>query len=151
MSYRPYNIKGNTVILGALNLGGAGDDGWLEYAALSEDDVEVIVGQLGDVTSSAIHNPAMTVTIKVKETTKTYAELGQLLEAQRAAVARGDAMPVLPWLHQDAINGDSCDEPEAHFLSGPGLTKTQRASVREFKILLPNAKNNMRYGAKLLG
>ncbi len=140
------SLAANTAILGPLNLSGYGDEGALEYAPTSEDDVEVVAGYDGGVVANHILDDSVILTISVRETSRTYRELGALLQLQRAARSRGQAVPRYPWRHIDALNGDEVNVAATIFVGGPGLTKTNRFSNRPFKLLLPNAKLSFRYG-----
>lgn len=142
-----YNLNANTFIFGPLNISGFGDDGAVEYTFLSEDDFEIIVGYDGATVANAIQNYAGIAEIKVKETSRTYRELGALLQIQRLAARNGQPIPRYNWRHSDSINGDGLNDGGCLIVGGPGLTKTNRFSVRPFKILLPNAKSLITYGA----
>lgn len=142
----PYNLNANTFIFGPVNISGFGDDGAVEYTALSEDDVETIVGYDGTATPNMIQSWALIAEIKVRETSQTYAALGALLQIQRQAAANGIAIPRYPWLHIDGQSGDEVSDTSCLFTAGPGLTKANRYSVRSFKILIPNGKRTILYG-----
>lgn len=143
---KEYVLAANTFIFGPLNLSGFGDEGAVEYAAIAEDDAEIVTGYDGGATINWILDNGVIATISVRETARTYRELGALLQAQRLLISQGLPSVPQPWTHLDAYNGDNLSVPDARIISGPGLTKTNRFSNRPFKIFLPNGKLLMKYG-----
>lgn len=141
-----YNLASNTFIFGPVNISGFGDDGAVEYTALSEDDIETVVGYDGTATPNAILSWAWIAEIKVREGSATYKALGALLQAQRLAIAQGLTVPRYAWYHKDGTNGDEVKDTNCIITAGPTMSKTNRYSVRSFKILIPNAKLNALYG-----
>lgn len=146
---KEYVLASNTFILGALNLSGFGDEGAVEYAATTEDDAEIVTGYDGGSVINWSQDGGVIATVSVRETSRTYRELGALLQAQRLLLSQGLPSVPYPWTHIDAFNGDKISVPDARIISGPGLTKTNRFSNRPFKIFLPNAKQLMRYGTTI--
>ena len=146
---KDYSLSANTFILGPLNLSGFGEEGAVEYAPIAEDDAEIVTGYDGGATINWILDGGVIATISVRETARTYRELGGLLQAQRLLIAQGLPSVPYPWTHIDAFNGDKISVPDARIIGGPGLTKTNRFSNRAFKVFLPNAKQLMRYGTTI--
>lgn len=142
-----YNLLTSTFIFGPVNISGFGDDGAIEYVASSENDMEVIGGYDGTSTPNAILDWALIAEVKVREGSSSYKALGALLQLQRQQVATGQPVTRYPWFHADSSNGDQIQDTDCLFVAGPTLTKTNRYSVRSFKILIPNGKRNMIYGA----
>lgn len=146
---KDYILTANTFIFGPLNLSGFGDEGAVEYAAVVEDDAEVITGQDGGSVLNWSLDYGAIATISVRETARTYRELGELLRQQRLLIQGGQAPPNYKWVHIDGINGDKIEVTGARIIGGPGLTKTSRFSNRAFKVFLPDAKAQMAYGTLL--
>jgi hypothetical protein len=146
---KEYSLAANTFIFGPLNLSGFGDDGAVEYAPIAEDDAEIVTGYDGGATVNWILDFGVIATISLRETARSYRELGALLQAQRLLVSQGQPSAPYPWTHIDAFNGDNLSIADARLIGGPGLSKTNRFSVRPFKVFLPNAKQLMRYGTAI--
>ena len=143
---KEYVLAANTFIFGPLNLSGWGDEGAVEYAPTTEDDAEIVTGNDGGSVLNWSMDSGVIATLSVRETSRTYRELGALLQAQRLLISQGQPSVPMPWTHIDGFNGDELSVPDARIISGPGLTKTNRFSNRPFKIFLPNAKLAMKYG-----
>lgn len=143
---KDYVLASNTFILGPINISGFGDEGAVEYAATTEDDAEVVSGYDGGAVINWNLDHGIIATLSLRETSRTYREIGALLQAQRLLISQGQPVAPLPWLHIDAFNGDKLSVPDARIIGGPGLTKTNRFSNRPFKVYLPNAKLLMKYG-----
>lgn len=146
---KDYILTANTIIFGPLNISGFGDEGAVEYAAAVEDDGEVITGTDGGAVVNWSLDYSATATLSLRETARSYRELGELLRQQRLLIQGGQAPPNYKWVHIDGINGDKIEVAGARIIAGPGLTKTGRFSNRPFKIFLPDAKAQMSYGTLL--
>jgi hypothetical protein len=139
---KTYDLKKNILIVGGYDISGFGEDGGISYE-LGADRFEPTVGADGEVTVSANNNNSMVATIKLMETSKAYKVLADLQTAQEDEEG---ALPALPYLHRDPINGDKVSDRFAVFLNKPAPSKGKKVGEREFRILLPNAAKEMVLG-----
>lgn len=141
-----YNLKANIVTLGGIRIEGAAEDGFLTYE-FGSDLIETTVGADGCVSVSMINDDSAIAVITVKETVPAAKILWDLSRAQRAAM-QITRIPPLPFYHADLITGDLASDPQAVFVSVPGMNKGSTLGTREFRILLPYVRRTMVQAAK---
>lgn len=137
MPVKMYDLKAVALIIGGFTITGYGDDGGMEIEP-NADVAEFAVGADGEVTVSRTNDKSMIATITVRETSRGYRILGELLAAQEAATP----IPSLPFLMQDPISGERVTDENAVFLGRPTIAKGRTAGDREFRILLPQGADN---------
>ena len=140
-SLKTYDFRQVTLVIGGFDIGGYGDDGGIDVE-WGADVGEMSVGIDGEATFSADNNESATVTITVKETSRSYRDLAGLYTTQKAQ----RPIEALNFLMRDAINGDEVKDRFAAFLSLPGMSKGKTAGERVFVLALPNARANAKFG-----
>ena len=80
---KTYDLQSVYLTLGGYRIGGYGEDGGIEFE-YSADIGELKTGADGQSVFSRINNPAMLCTITVMETSLSYKQLADLMQAQAA-------------------------------------------------------------------
>jgi len=141
---KTYDLQSVYLTLGGYRIGGYGEDGGIEFE-YSADIGELKTGADGQSVFSRINNPAMLCTITVMETSLSYKQLANLMQAQAAL----EQIERLEFSMEDEINGDKVTEQYATFIARPVPSKGKAAGERQFKIALPNAATTAKFGANL--
>lgn len=144
-----YNFANNQIIVGGISIGGFEEDGGVEYE-FGSDIEEDAVGADGEVTFSHLNDDRLYVNIRLKETSKSYNDLGGLLLAQLTARRNlGAALFQVPYLHIDPNTGDEVASGEAIFMHRVGPNKGRVAGERVFRLCLPYGARNIVNGLLL--
>lgn len=139
---KTYDFAYNNVVIGPVIVEGYGDDGGLEYEEV-EAEGEMAYGVDGEATFSRYNTDGLIVTITLKETSNSIAELDALRREQR----QQRKIQPLPYTHRDEITGDKVASGYAVFLNHATPSKAKQAGEREFRIHLPYATRNTVEGA----
>lgn len=142
---KSYDFRKVITTVGRINLSGYGDDGGIEVDWGSAA-MEKAVGAYGDVTYSKINDESCTVTITVRESSRTYRDLMALQRTQ--AAGEGPIEP-LAFYMRDLINGDELKDRYCVFMELPSMSKGRTAGDRVFVLDLPNARGKALFGAKI--
>ena len=141
---RFYNFEKVKLIIGGLIIGEFDEDGGIEFE-FNSDLNEPSVGADGTVTISHLNDNMVTATITLKETSRSYRDLADLVEVQ-VALQRAGTLGAVPFGCIDPITGDEIFEDKAIFLNRPTPSKAKMAGAREFRVLLPYAGDNIAFG-----
>lgn len=137
-----YNFKANRLLIGGFEIGGYDDDGGIEYEF--GDDIHRHVSTAdGETVISRVNDFRLTATVTLKETSKGYKRLANLLRIQKSNELGIDP---LPFIHVDPINGDIVASPYSIFINHPSPSKARDAGSRQFQILLPYAAFSVELG-----
>uniref|UniRef100_A0A6M3KSW2 Uncharacterized protein n=1 Tax=viral metagenome TaxID=1070528 RepID=A0A6M3KSW2_9ZZZZ len=128
-----YNFSRVVLTVGGYPIGGYGDDGGvsIDYAG---DDATMTQGADGEVVINQLPSQPATVTVTLKEVSKSNAILAGLRDIQRA-------LPVgyvLPFLLLDPSTGESLACAQCAFANRPNVSKTKEAGEREWHLLIPH-------------
>lgn len=143
-SIKTYDLASVYLLVGGYRLGGFGEEGGIEFE-YGADIGETKVGADGQATFSRNNNDSMTATITLMETSKSYRDLAALMQAQIDA----ETIEALSFRMEDEINGDKVSARYATFLTRPTPNKGRAAGERQFKIFLPNAAAEAKFGASI--
>ena len=143
---RFYNFKANIITFNGLEITGFGDDGGVEYEM--GDDIHRDASTAdGETIVSRVNDARLYATFTVMETSRGYRILSELLREQLSVET---AIPPLPYIHIDPINGDVVRSSHAVFMQHPSPSKARDEGTREFRILLPYAAYSMELGIAIL-
>lgn len=137
-----YNFKSNIVLVGGLRISGYDDDGGVEYE-FPEDIHSHTATADGHTVISRFNDERVQATITLKETSRGYRLLADLLQQQREM---SEGLLEIPYTHKDPIIGDIITSRHTVFLNYPEPTKEREAGNREFQLLLPEAASNIEFG-----
>lgn len=132
---KTYDLSRNYISVGGAFIGGADDDGFIEYAQVSEWN-SVTYGADGEATVSRQNIKGLVATITLKETSNSV----PILDALRAAQERQRKIQPLPFQHVDELSGDTVTSLYAIFVNGPEPSKARNAGERTYEIHLPYPK-----------
>lgn len=135
---KTYDFAANNVSIGATLIEGYGDDGGLEYSE-SQPHGEMTYGADGEATFSRNNAKGLEVTITLKETSNSVADLDELRRAQHASP--GKIQP-LPYFHRDNLTGDQVVAGYCVFMNHATPSKARQAGEREFMLHLVYAADN---------
>lgn len=141
---KTYDLMSVFLLVGGYRIGGYGEEGGIDVE-WSSDLVETSVGADGQATASRSNDASATVTITVKETSRSYRDLATLMAAQQSQ----EAILPLQFRLKDDRNGDKINDDNAVFINRPGVSKKKKAGEREFKLFLPNAGESAAFGASI--
>ena len=143
---KTYDLNSVFIVLGGQRIDGFGETDVISFE-MASDVFEDSASADGRVVVSKLNDARVYAEITVSEMSRGYRVLGELLDEQ---IATEGALPNLSFLMQDAINGDTISDRQAVFIARPGPGKARTAGERVFRILLPNAADQIRYGANNL-
>jgi hypothetical protein len=141
---KTYDLRAVILIIGGYSISGYAEDGAIEIENGSPIG-ELVAGADGDTVFSRNNDERLTVTIRVLETSKSYADLAALMRAQEAQTS---ILP-MPFLLRDVNNGDEIRSQYAYFLERPVSSKGKLAGERVFKIGLPKAARTQKHGSAI--
>lgn len=142
---RFYNFERVRVFVGGIRVGGYDDDGGIEFE-FDEDINAPSVGADGEVTFSHNNNDMMVATITLKETSRSYRQLSDLIQVQTAAQRTGGGLAAVSFSLFDLETGDQVTEGQAVFLNRPSPSKSKQAGSREIRLGLPYAARDLQFG-----
>lgn len=147
---RTFDLKSVICTVGSVSISAYGEQGGIVFEYSSEL-YEDAVGADGEVTFSRLNDARMTVTITVKDTSKTAALLANLAKTQETLrLAAGGALQPLPFYMEDPLNGDIVSDPYAVFIQTGAPTKNRVSGDRTFVLRLPNGRSGENLGLLLL-
>ncbi len=132
---KTYNLKTVLVTVGAVSVGGYGEDGGV-VVEWDSDLFEVTVGADGETVHSRINNDNAKVTITVLETSQAYNLLSLSMQTQIAEVDSGLGLLPKVFAIVDPATGDGLVSAYATFLNRPGMAKNKKPGNREFRLAL---------------
>lgn len=140
---KTYNLKDQQVlIIGGVLVGGYGKEGGVAYEYPS-DRYQDDVGADGQATVSRLNDERVYVTLTLMENSPAVKELRALQVLQEFQAKTPAGVLPLPYLHQDLANGDTISSAHCVFLTQPAPSKARTVGEVEFKLLLPNAADDM--------
>jgi hypothetical protein len=141
---KTYDLNAVYLLIGGYQIGGYGADGGIEVEWTSPIG-EMTIGADGLGTFSRNNDASASVTITVMETSRSYRDLATLMQAQDAE----ESISALGFLLRDEVNGDEIAEEYPVFTDRPGVSKTKKAGERVFKLNLPSAALNTKFGSAI--
>ena len=146
---KTYNLNASVFV----TLGGVRLTGWGETDAatfeMAADIMEDSVSADGQVTTSVLNDNRVYVDLTVRETSLAYRRIGEALDDQLAALRAGLPIPSLEFQMRDTLSGEEIFSDQATFKTRPGPTKARTAGERVFRLLLPNAADQMNMGSSI--
>lgn len=139
MPVKTYDFKHVRLVIGTRTITGFGEDGGVEVEPNS-DVAEFSVGADGEVTVSVSNDKSMIATITVRESSRGYRELGELLTTQEQL---GGRIPGYVFNLFDEISGEKVTDGSAVFLGRPTVSKNKTVGDREFRVLLPTGADGL--------
>lgn len=130
---KTYDLKVVSLIIGTETITGYGEDGGMEIEPNS-DIAEASPGADGEYTLSRTNDKGHTATVVVRETSRGYRILTELMQAQEQELK----IAGYTFAMQDPISGERVTEDQAAFLTRPTIAKNREAGEREFTLLLPD-------------
>lgn len=134
---KPCNPTRFTIDCGGLIIRRGWADGEFFTAEPESDTLLSVAGTDGEVAVSVSYDQRWTATIKLLETSDENKKLEQLWNTKK----RGHGgVGFFPFQAADADTGETLSDANAGVMRVPNVTKDRTATVREWKLLLPNAE-----------